>query len=155
MFPSSRSRHLPRRGKIWRGAALAVCLGMVGLLVSACTGEPGTPLGARDACADRRLQAAVISYEDAKSEFAEHFKGRSDVALVYAFHASQDSERLARALGQCFDFDANHRTAGIELIRSNQILQTLIVTNLRDSDPGVVIALFGEDYRDFIKNDIH
>ncbi len=37
---------------------------------------------------------------------------------------------------------------------SNRLFQKLVVSNMRDQDPGVVVGLYGEEYREIFKNDI-
>lgn len=143
-----------RRG--WGRAPCLVASAILLVMVLAqCATELGRRTGEQETCAKRRFDAAVVSYEDAKRQFSEHFRGRNDSALVFAYHASVDSVRLTRSLAGCFDFTENYRRQGTELIRSNQVLQRLVVSNLRDADPGAAIALFGDDYRDFMKNDIY
>ena len=132
------------------GAALAVLLAFLG----GCAGQFGPAEGEVTECADRRITAAIISFEDAKGQFAEHFKVRSDTALVFAFQASVDSVRLARSVRKCFDFERGHRTSALHLIASNRALQGLIRKNFRDADAQTAIGLFGDQYREIFKNDI-
>ena len=134
-----------------RGLLLAVLIAGV----AACTN--GLPRAALqdESCVQRRLDAAVISYEDAKSQFAEHFKLRTDTALRFAYQASVDSTRLARSIKSCFDFDRSFIPVARDLIRSNRILRRLVRSNLRDSDPQQAIGMFGDQYREIFKNDIN
>jgi len=106
-------------------------------------------------CQSRRLNAAGITYEEAKEQFAEHFKVRSDTALRYAYLASADSVRLARSIRTCFDFTQGGKVRAIELVRANRVLRILIIRNLRDLDPQLAIGVFGDQYRDIFKNDIN
>ena len=108
-----------------------------------------------ESCADIRLEAAGMSFADAKGRFAEHFKLRADVSLRFAYYASVDSARLARSVRRCFDFEPAHRVLAGELIRSNRRLRRLIRQNLRDRDPQMAIGVFGEEYREIFKNDIN
>ncbi len=123
--------------------------------VAACTN--GLPRAALqdESCVQRRLDAAVISYEDAKSQFAEHFKLRTDTSLRFAYQASVDSTRLARSIKSCFDFDRSFIPEARNLIRSNRILRRLVRSNLRDPDPQQAIGVFGDQYREVFKNDIN
>ncbi|HEX9844167.1 MAG TPA: hypothetical protein VGC20_15520 [bacterium] len=106
------------------------------------------------ACGERRLELAATFYEQAKSKLALHYKQRVDSALADAYHASQDSMLLAQATRNCFDFDEVIRRQAINVIKTNVLFQKLVVSNMRDQDPGVVIDLYGQDYRDIFKNDI-
>ena len=132
------------------GATLAVLLAFS----AGCAGQFGPAEGEVEECADRRINASIISFEDAKGQFAEHFKVRSDTALVFAFQASVDSVRLARSVRKCFDFEREHRTSALHLIASNRALQGLIRKNFRDADAQIAIGLFGDQYREIFKNDI-
>ena len=133
-----------------RGATLAALL----VFLTGCAGQFGPADGGATECADRRIDAAIISFEDAKGQFAEHFKVRSDTALVFAFQASVDSIRLARSVRRCFDFEREHRTSALNLIASNRALQGLIRKNFRDADAQIAIGLFRDQYREIFRNDI-
>ena len=132
------------------GAALAALL----VFLTGCAAQFGPAEGEATECANRRIDAAIISFEDAKGQFAEHFKVRSDIALVFAFQASVDSVLLARSVRKCFDFEMEHRTSALNLIASNRALQGLIRKNFRDADPQTAIGLFGDQYREIFRNDI-
>ncbi len=125
------------------------------LLLSSCGLQFGQGLQEPEVCSRKRLDAAIISYEDAKDQFEKHFATRTDTALIYAYHGSKDAVRLARSIRDCFDFEEIFKEEATELIKSNRMLQRLIVINLRDSDPQVAISLFSGQYRDIIKNDIN
>lgn len=105
-------------------------------------------------CVRSRLNAAEISYEDAKIQFAEHFKSRSDISLRFAYMASLDSSRLALSIRRCFDFDRTDTRQARSLLRSNRMLRGLVKINMRDSDPQLAIGIFGDQYREIFKNDI-
>ena len=105
-------------------------------------------------CGARRLQLSGLQYERAKEKLAEHFRQRVDVALTEAYHASLDATALARATRGCPDFDELIRRQAIELIKANLLFQRLVVSNMRDQDPGVVADLYGSQYREIFKNDI-
>ena len=134
-----------------RGLLLAVLLAGV----AACTDGLPRAVLQDESCVQKRLDAAVISYEDAKSQFAEHFKLRTDTSLRFAYQASVDSTRLARSIKTCFDFDRSFIPAAKDLLRSNRILRRLVRSNLRDPDPQQAIGVFGEQYREIFKNDIN
>ena len=124
------------------------------VLLAGCSSDFGAGLEFQT-CSRRRLDAATVSFEDSKGQMMEHYRTRSDTSLNFAYQASVDSIRLARSIRGCFDFDPAFKSEAVDLIRSNQILQRVIVSNMRDPDPGAIIGLFGDDYRDLIKKDIH
>jgi hypothetical protein len=105
-------------------------------------------------CVRSRLNAAEISYEDAKNQFAEHFKSRGDSSLRFAYMASIDSSRLALSIRRCFDFDRSDIPEAKSILRSNRVFRRLVKNNLRDSDPQQAIGIFGDQYREIFKNDI-
>ena len=129
-------------------------LGLVaGLLVTACTlSEPQLVL---QSCADPRLDLASSLYEEAKDQFAVHFQQRRFTALNVAYRSSKDAVLVARSTRGCYDFDVVTRRRALSLIRSNLLFQKLVLSNMRDQDPEVVVGLFGEMYQDIFKNDIH
>ncbi len=108
-----------------------------------------------DTCAEKRLKAAKVSLEESKNQFAEHFRLRSDLSLRYAYLGSVDSERLARSIRRCFDYQPDLKPRAIDLIRANRRLRRLIARNLRDLDPQLAIGVFDEQYREIFKNDIN
>ena len=149
--PSGPPAQRPRaKAAAVRGATVAALL----VFLTGCAAQFGPAEGEATECAGRRIDAAIISFEDAKGQFAEHFKVRSDTALVFAFQASVDSVRLARSVRKCFDFEMGHRTFALNLIASNRALQGLIRKNFRDADAQIAIGLFGDEYREIFKNDI-
>ncbi len=105
-------------------------------------------------CGQRRLALSSAFYEQAKDKLALHYRQRVDSALADAYHASQDSVLMARATRNCIDFDEVIRRQAIDLIKTNLLFQTLVASNMRDQDPGVVIDLYGAQYREIFKNDI-
>ena len=105
-------------------------------------------------CGERRIDLAMLAYDQAKEQLAIHYKNRTDSALGAAYRSSQDSVFLARASRGCYDFDAVMRRQAINLIKTNLLFQKLVVSNMRDQDPGVVIDLYGPRYREIFKNDI-
>ena len=134
-----------------RRALPAGALLLAALLAAACAPAQRVE-GIR--CGERRLELAASFYEQARGKLALHFQQRVDSSLADAFHASQDSVLLARATRNCVDFDEVVRRQAINLIKTNLLFQRLVVSNMRDQDPGVVIDLYGAEYRDIFKNDI-
>lgn len=120
------------------------------LALSACTGTRVQPVF----CAEKRLNLALDLYDKAREQLAIHYRQRSDSTLGTAFRASQDAVILARSSRNCLDFDEVTRRQAIDLIRTNLLFQKLVVSNMRDQDPGVVIDLYGARYREIFKNDI-
>ena len=108
----------------------------------------------RGSCSERRLNLASSLYERAREQLAIHFEQRMDSALGEAYQSSQDAVTLARATVGCRDFDPLVRRQAIDLIRTNLLFQKLVVSNMRDQDPGVVVDLYGNQYREIFKNDI-
>ena len=146
---NGRSRHGVR--------LLRMGLLLAGVLLIAASCGRGLPRVTKleESCAQKRLSAAEISFEDAKEQFVQHFKLRSDTALRFAYQASLDSTRLASSIRSCFDFDRTYVQLARDLIRSNRILRRLVRTNLRDTDPQRAIGVFGDRYREIFKNDIN
>ena len=139
--------HVPAPWKmLWWGALILLLL-----LAAGCSAAQRAP---SLRCGERRLELAATFYDQAKSKLAVHFKQRVDSALADAYHASQDSVLLAQATRNCADFDEVIRRQAINIIKTNILFQKLVVSNMRDQDPGVVIDLYGLEYRDIFKNDI-
>ena len=85
---------------------------------------------------------------------------QKEFAEVLARHQLLEDEivrnvtALARATRGCPDFDELIRRQAVELIKANLLFQRLVVSNMRDQDPGVVADLYGSQYREIFKNDI-
>ena len=105
-------------------------------------------------CGQRRIALSSAFYDQARDMLALHFRQRVDSALTDAYHASQDSVLMARATRNCIDFDEVIRRQAIDLIKTNLLFQSLVASSMRDQDPGVVIDLYGAQYREIFKNDI-
>ena len=141
-------------GRGVRGAALAgLVAGMLAL--AGCVESFTVAQLQAESCVKRRLDAAAIAYEDAKSQIEEHFKLRSDTSLRFAYQSSLDSSRLVRSIRSCFDFDRSLIPQAREMLRSNTILRRLVRANLRDNDAQQAIGIFGDRYREIFKNDIN
>lgn len=135
----------------WRWACAGLLLLLAAVTAAACA---PTRRAAGPPCGERRLELAAAFYDQAKAQLALHYKQRTDAALSDAYYASQDAILLARATRNCIDFDEVIRRQAIDLIKTNLLFQKLVVSNMRDQDPGVVIDLYGEEYREIFKNDI-
>ena len=107
------------------------------------------------ACSNKRINVALIVYEDAKEKYMEHMRTRSDGALNLAYHTAEDSIRVALSTKYCTDFSERIKSRATEVIMANKYLQRLAMTTMRDPDPGVAISIFGDKYRDIFKNDIN
>ena len=123
------------------------------LVLAGCVGETVDPNLV--SCSQRRLDVAVIAYEDAKEDYLKHLSTRSDVSLTHAFHTTDDAIRVARSVKFCGDFTKEIQDRATDIIWANRYLQQLIYTTMRDSDPGVAIGIFGNKYRDIFDNDIN
>ncbi len=123
---------------------------LAALVLAGCGGQIAPP----EFCAERRISLAMDMFDRAKEHLAIHYKQRTDSNLGVAYRASQDAVTLARASRRCRDFDLVIRRQAIDLIRTNQLFQKLVVSNMRDQDPGVVIDIYGPQYREIFKNDI-
>ncbi|MBI4081665.1 MAG: hypothetical protein HY423_03550 [Candidatus Lambdaproteobacteria bacterium] len=105
-------------------------------------------------CVRPRLEAAAQLFDESKQQLAQFFKQRFEGQLLNALHASNDAMRIARSTQRCFDFDDTAKEQALQLILSARLLNILVFTNLRDDDPGVMVGLYRERYREIIKNDI-
>jgi hypothetical protein len=128
-------------------------LGLLVALVAAGCAPAGQAGG--QVCAARRLEVSRSLYEVAREGMARYFRQREDFALTEAYLASQDATVLARASRGCWDFDELSRRQAIDLIKANLLFQKLVVANMRDQDPGVVIDLYGREYREIFRSDLH
>jgi hypothetical protein len=135
-----------RRGA---GGILTVLL-LATLVLAGCAGKSALPVF----CAEQRINLAMDMFDRAKEHLAIHYQQRTDSTLGLAYRASQDAVTLARASRRCRDFDRVLRRQAINLIRTNLLFQKLVVSNMRDQDPGVVIDIYGPGYREIFKNDI-
>jgi hypothetical protein len=125
---------------------------LLALAVAGCA--PARPVDGL-ACATRRLEVARSLYESARTGLARYFRQREDFALTEAYLASQDAAVLARATRGCWDFDELSRRQAIDLIKASLLFQKLVVSNMRDQDPGVVVDLYGREYREIFRSDLH
>ena len=108
-----------------------------------------------ETCAQQRLDAANVFYQDAKNQFMAHMQERTEMSLQYAYHASTDSTQLAQAVRLCQDATPTLVVMANELMQSNALLRELVMNNMRDQDPEVAIGLFGMDYTEMFRTDIN
>jgi hypothetical protein len=151
MAVEMQERTPPRGGGMALLAALAVC----GLLLSSCLNQlelaPQEPVS----CSKRRMDIAASLYDQAKQFLDVHLRERDNLSLLYAYYASVDAEQLTRTIRLCDDFGGEARERGTNLIRATRILRRVVVVNMRDPDPMVMIHLLGTKYDDVFKTDIH
>ena len=145
--------HDGRGRRPWRAEILMLVL-LAPLVVAGCADTFTRSQFREVSCVRSRLNAAEISYEDAKIQLAEHFKSRGDTSLRFAYMASIDSSRLALSIRRCFDFDRSDTRKARSILRSNRMLRGLVKINMRDSDAQQAIGIFGDQYREIFKNDI-
>ena len=105
-------------------------------------------------CSKRRLDVAAGLYDQAKQFLEVHLRERDNRSLLYAYYASLDAEELTRTIRLCFDFTSEARERGTDLIRANRILRRVVVVNMRDPDPMVMLHLLGPKYDEVFKTDI-
>ena len=123
-------------------------------LLAGCLGD-GAQIDPSLACSEKRLNVALLVYEDAKQKYMEHIKTRSDSSLDLSYHTADDSIRVARSVRYCADFSETIKIRATDIILANKYLQRLAMSTMRDSDPSVAISLLGEEYREIYKNDIN
>ena len=136
------------------GARLALGLGLV-LLLAACVGDLELIQPEPFSCTKRRLDVASGMYDEAKEMLRIHFKERHNSSLVIAYYLSQDSEALSKSIRRCIDFGEISKERAISLIRANRIFRRVLVVNMRDTDPYVMISILGSQYDSVFKSDIH
>jgi hypothetical protein len=145
------------RKRARRGAAARVMLAALMLCASALSScldplelAPQVPFS----CSNHRLDVAAGLYDEAKHFLDVHLQERDNLSLLYAYYASLDAEELTRTIRLCDDFGVNVRKRGTDLIRATRILRRVVVVNMRDPDPMVMIHLLGTKYDEVFKTDI-
>ena len=146
---SSAARDGPRRV----GPHLVWVL-LLALLPAACIDQLEFAPVAQFSCSEVRLNAAAGFYEEAKEQLELHFTERPNNSLVFAYYLSLDSEELAKTIRACPDFRRNKERA-IDLIRANLVFRRVLLVNMRDSDPFVMINILGYKYDEVFRSDIH
>ena len=134
--------------------ALLAALVLCGPLLSSCLDQLELVPQAPVSCSNRRLDIAAGLHDQAKHLLDTHFRERDNLSLLYAYYASVDAEELTRTIRLCDDFGAQARERGTGLIRATRILRRVVVVNMRDPDPMVMIHLLGTQYDDVFKTDI-
>ena len=153
----NKNRIWPVSPRIPAGKALltlgkAAALGVAIATLAACS--PQSSRVSRASCAEDRIELASNLYNQARQQLTRHFRERVDTALGRAYQSSKDSVQVARASRSCEDFDRVIRRQALDLIRANLLFQRLVISNMRDQDPSVVIDLYGDGYREIFKSDI-
>ncbi|MDH5752520.1 MAG: hypothetical protein OEZ59_08895 [Deltaproteobacteria bacterium] len=143
----------PANGRLGRMAA-GMALLMILAMLAGCTPQQLIRQGPGQTCAEERMSLAYALYNEARGQLAQHFRTRTESSLEKAFQASVDSSLLARTARNCESFDLLIKREAINLIRINRLFQTLVISNMRDQDPGVVAGLYGDEYREIFRNDI-
>ena len=86
--------------------------------------------------------------------------GKEALTLVDGIFRPAGGSSLAQADSHHLLYGNGHdgvlasQCQAIDLIRTNLLFQKLVVSNMRDQDPGVVVDLYGNEYREIFKNDI-
>jgi len=143
----SAGRRCRLRGALW--------VALLALAPAACTGPFVTAQRDDRGCVAPRLETASYLYDEARQQLATFFKQRNDSQLLNAYYASIDSVRVARTMRDCYDLTELDKEDAVDLIRSAILLRKLVVTNMRDVDPGVMQGIYRGRYREIIKNDIY
>ena len=102
---------------------------------------------ARPACSDRVIERAFMLYGEAKTGLVLFFNEHNDNRLYQAYYASWDSRNTAQSVRKCWDRRVSHFNAMKNLTEMNNELARVIRMNLPDQDPGRLIAIYREEYR--------
>lgn len=105
-------------------------------------------------CASDRIDQAYELYGEAKVRLAMHYDDRDSNHLLEAYYASSDSIAVARSLAKCPDRKRSDYNAMKNLLSLNKALQRVARMNMRDADPGNLIAIYREQYDKVMPNDI-
>lgn len=136
------------------GISLPLGLAVVALGLSSCLGQLEIGQQQPVSCSTRRLDLAAGLYERAKEMLETHFVERRDDSLVMAYYMSRDAEDLSKTIRGCDDFNRAHKERAIGLIRANRLFRRILLLNMRDPDPFVMINILGSRYSRIFKNDI-
>ena len=150
MLAATRKR---RRGVMAR-AALFAALVLCGPVLGSCLEKIELAPPESASCSRRRLDVAAGYYDEAKHFLDVHLRERDNLSLLYAYYKSVDAEELTRTIRSCDDFGGQARERGTDLIRAARILRRVVVVNMRDPDPMVMIHMLGTKYDDVFKKDI-
>ena len=105
-------------------------------------------------CAEKRLDTSYDFHQKAKDFLASYYKTRKESELFFAWYASEDSVYMAQTIKKCFDKKNKHYFAVKNIYQKNDILQNLIVQNMRLDTQSQLSELFLEDYRKIFVRDI-
>ena len=100
----------------------------------------------RPPCADRVVNRAFQQYGEAKSGLALYFEELNDNRLYQAYYAAWDSRNTVNSVKKCWDRRVSHYNALQNLMDMNKELARLIIINMPDDDPGVMISIYREQY---------
>ena len=143
-----RGRRISPRSSVFAALAAALTVVTVGCVQQLDFQQPVR------SCSNLGLRAGASLHEEAKHFLVRHFKERDPASLQYAYYATRDTEELTRSIRLCDDFDREFRRRGSELIRSARILRRVVVGNMRDNDPSVMVHLMGPAYDEVYPTDI-
>ncbi len=133
-----------------RGGAILISL----LALSGCVNQLDLRQQQPVSCSERRLDVAAALFEESKEFVLQYFEERDNTSLLFAYYSSKDAEELTKSIRNCDDFDRDFKARGTELIRATRVLRRVVVLNMRDPDPAVMIQLLGSDYDGVFKSDI-
>ena len=133
-----------------RGGAILISL----LALSGCVNQLDLRQQQPVSCSERRLDVAAALFEESKEFVLLYFEERDNSSLLFAYYSSKDAEDLTKSIRNCDDFDRDFKARGTELIRATRVLRRVVVLNMRDPDPAVMIQLLGPSYDGVFKSDI-
>jgi len=105
-------------------------------------------------CAEPRLDNSFKFHTRAKEYLTSYYKTRKESELFFAWYASEDSDYMARTIRKCWDKRNKHYHAVKNMMRKNDILQKVIVQNMRHDSHTQISELFLDDYRKIFVRDI-
>ena len=141
-------------GEPFRGAVRGVAILISLLALSGCVNQLDLRQQQPVSCSESRLLVAAALFEESKEFVLQHFKERDNSSLLFAYYSSKDAEELTKSIRDCDDFDREFKSRGTELIRATRVLRRVVVLNMRDPDPAVMIQLLGPNHDGDFKNDI-
>jgi len=112
------------------------------------------PIQKNPSCAEVRLDSAFDFHNQAKDFYRSFYKTRKENELFFAWYSTEDSLYMANSIKRCYDKKNKHFNAVKNLYRKNNILQRLIVQNMRQESQSKLSELYLEDYREIFVRDI-